>query len=687
MPPKSAIASIRVTRSSFDAEYHQLGSTIIDIISKAGSGKWHGSISFNFNDESFNARMPFAQERFPTQNRRFDLFFLGPIFKGKTSVFGIVSGENSYKQENLFAATPNGQFYGSNRSLLKSFYPWLKISHNLGNDKSLNISFNSGYSASLNNLFGRFDLPSRTFDSKIISHQLRISESGYIGKRFLNEIRFQYTNESLNTAPLSDERTTSVLDAFNDGGAGNKYKSAKQSIWLADNLLFGAGKIHALKVGGLFEYEKRDTESAINQNGTFTFSSLNDFILETPTTFTQSPGTRKVNLAQTQIGAFIQDDIRLHKSFMLSAGLRYEWQNNLLDKTNFSPRLGFTWSPSKTGKLTFRGGAGIYYNWLETNNLATVLSQDINQPSEIIIINPSYPDPLNSGLNQILPQSYRQLAANLKNPYIFLASIGMERQLSKITSLRVLYKYQKGIHQFRSRDINAPLADTLIRPNSSFGRIVQVESSAFFVQNSLNVGLNGRFNKKISYGLDYTLAKNISDADGVSGLPSNNYDLRLDRSFSNIDQRHRIYASVFWRIRKGLSLSTIYLINSPMPYNITTGFDNNLDTVFNDRLLGISRNSERGMWQKQINTSLSWTTGFGEKSAKAGGGFVVITGDEPVDTGAKYKYSVKIFMTANNILNQTNFTQFVGVRTSPFFRQPIMADNPRRIDFGLRFSF
>ncbi|MGI8468343.1 MAG: hypothetical protein ACR2N3_07810 [Pyrinomonadaceae bacterium] len=340
--------------------------------------------------------------------------------------------------------------------------------------------------------------------------------------------------------------------------------------------------------------------------------------------------------------------------------------------------------------MTFRGGAGVYYDWFGTNNLATILSQSVSQPSETVIINPNFPNPFQSGTSQFLPPSYRQKDDGLKNPYIFLASIGVERQLDKNTSLRVLYKYQKGVHQFRSRDINAPF--DFIRPNPDFGRIQQIESSGFFAQNSLNVELNGRLTKTLSFAADYTLAKIVSDNNGIFGLPSDNYNLRLDRSVSNLDRRHRLYASLYWKIRKDLRLSTIFSAASALPYTITTGRDDNGDTIFNDRPFGIARNGERGAWQKQTDMTLGWTIGlFKKKNGQGKPGMIVITSDEAssgdfgVDT--KHKYSLKFSVTARNVFNQPNFTNYVGVQTSPFFRQPIAADNPRRIELGMRFSF
>lgn len=348
--------------------------------------------------------------------------------------------------------------------------------------------------------------------------------------------------------------------------------------------------------------------------------------------------------------------------------------------------------PYKTGKMTFRAGAGIYYNWLETRNLATILNQSISKLPETIIINPGFPNPFQSGTSRILPPSYWQKAEDLKNPYVFLASTGVERQINKNASLRVIYKYQKGVHQFRSRDINAPI--NFIRPNLNFGRIQQIESSGFFAQNSFNVELNGRLTKTLSFAADYTLAKNVSDTNGIFGLPSDNYNLRLDRSVSNLDQRHRLYASLYWKIRKDLRFSTIFSAASPLPYTITTGRDDNGDAVFNDRPAETERNSERGAWQRQVDMSLGWTIGLfkrkdGGKSNKPG--MIVVTSDEAAsgDIGidAKHKYSLKFSVTARNVFNQTDFTNFVGVQTSPFFGKPVAADSPRRIDFGMRFSF
>ena len=47
---------------------------------------------------------------------------------------------------------------------------------------------------------------------------------------------------------------------------------------------------------------------------------------------------------------------------------------------------------------------------------------------------------------------------------------------------------------------------------------------------------------------------------------------------------------------------------SARPYNVTTGFDDNGDAVFNDRPAGVSRNSERSA--AQVTADLRLTKSF-----------------------------------------------------------------------------
>jgi hypothetical protein len=48
---------------------------------------------------------------------------------------------------------------------------------------------------------------------------------------------------------------------------------------------------------------------------------------------------------------------------------------------------------------------------------------------------------------------------------------------------------------------------------------------------------------------------------------------------------------------------------------------------------------------------------------------------------------VEIYLAANNVLNHMNPLNYSGVMTSPFFRSPTAAGNPRKLEVGMRVGF
>ena len=89
LPSKDAIREIRINQNPFAAENDQ-PSGRIDILTRPGTDKLRGGASFNFNDESFNSRNPFAissSKRAPFQIRQYNFNLNGPLIKRKASYF------------------------------------------------------------------------------------------------------------------------------------------------------------------------------------------------------------------------------------------------------------------------------------------------------------------------------------------------------------------------------------------------------------------------------------------------------------------------------------------------------------------------------------------------------------------------------------------------------------------------
>lgn len=212
-----------------------------------------------------------------------------------------------------------------------------------------------------------------------------------------------------------------------------------------------------------------------------------------------------------------------------------------------------------------------------------------------------------------------------------------------------------------------------IRANLNFGRIVQIESSGNTVENSLELKLEGKLNKGFTFDANYKIGKVLSDFEDIFSLPINSFETSQEWGAANLDQRHRFNTRLMFPSWKSFSFNATFRLESPRPYTITTGRDDNGDSVINDRPFGISRNSERGEWFKQVDASLSWRTKLGKEEA-----------NNPL---SKIKNQMIFTLNVQNIFNQTNQQNFIGIQTSPFFRQAISAAQPRLIQFGMNWMF
>ncbi|GAC1654284.1 MAG: hypothetical protein NVS9B15_14930 [Acidobacteriaceae bacterium] len=102
------------------------------------------------------------------------------------------------------------------------------------------------------------------------------------------------------------------------------------------------------------------------------------------------------------------------------------------------------------------------------------------------------------------------------------------------------------------------------------------------------------------------------------------------------------------------------------PYNETTGMDNNLDGIFNDRPAGVARNSLHG--PGLVNLDVKFGREFRLQKKKE---------------GAILSANISSF----NVLNHTNYTNYVGVITSPYFLHATSANAPRRMQANLSLRF
>jgi Carboxypeptidase regulatory-like domain len=695
LPPKSQIREIRFRLNPYAAENHDAGFGLVDITTKPGVNSWHGSFNFGFRDESLNGRQSFATFRGPEQQRRFGLSLDGPIWKNRTSLFLNADGSLFFDAKTIVAKLPSGNFndlaYRPSRRLNLD----ARIEHAVNKTHTARFQFQRNAVMQNNLGVGDFDLAARGYSQDQSEYIARAADSGVFGKKFFNEIRVQtrWTDTASRSNTLS--RTILVPGAFNDGSA-QRFGSRNQfDFELADNVDYALEK-HGVRFGAQLEGGHYTSNDSTNALGTFQFANLAAYQLGLPTQFTQRIGDPSVSYSQYQVGWYIQDDWRLKKNLTISYGVRQEIQTNGPSKFNLAPRLGFVWSPLKKGNVTIRGGSGIFYDWMNAQTYEQTLRVDGQHQRDLIVANPGYPNPFIGGIQTIPPPSVIQLDPNLVQPYILQSSLGIETTAIKPVRIMANYQYQRGVHMLHGINLNSPIPG-LGRPDPTAGNITNIESSAYTSVHRLMVGVGpGNFVNGFFWNVNYLYMRSTNEADGPFSLPSNNFNLRADRGPSASDFHHLLSGFVSKRLKKGFGISAIFQATSALPYNITTGFDNNKDTVINDRPAGVTRNSVRGAPRWESGSRLSWGRDFGPEQQPTGGPQVrmvrigaVGDGAAPpsIGMGGTKKYHLEFYAQAFNLLNHTNLGVFNGVLISPYFGQATSAQGPRRMEVGLRFNF
>ena len=183
-----------------------------------------------------------------------------------------------------------------------------------------------------------------------------------------------------------------------------------------------------------------------------------------------------------------------------------------------------------------------------------------------------------------------QSAPDLQMPYVHQASIGVERALTaEPAGAGVLPDAARappdavGEHQRAGPDRRAP------EPN--IGTVTQFESTGRSESDRLTFNLNYRVpNRRIFMGGNYTLGQVKNHADSATALPANSLDPDAEWGPSFQDVRHRMNAMVNLPFFVGTRINANVNAQSASPFTITTGIDDNLDGVVNDRPDGVGRN-------------------------------------------------------------------------------------------------
>jgi len=518
IPNLDSIEEFRVLTNNFDPEYGNYNGGMVTVVSKSGTGQFHGSAFEFFRNTNLDARGYFDPTRSAFKQNQFGGTIGGPIkrdkiffftdYQGTRTTQGISTGNISVPTvaqrngnfndltgsvsgpylaslltqklgrtvaagEPYTSVFPDGNIpqsawsapgknllqYIPSPNISSSQFSTSAFSQTVRDDKgSVRIDGNSRFGQlsayyfvddySLGNPYpgsvAGASIPG--FDALFIGRAqlLSLSDTKVIGSNIVNEFHFGYLRNaniigqpkgglgvSLQSqgfvtgvgtpgivvqAPQFEGVENITFPTFVMGVPITNLTQVNNTYYVSDGLSKVIGS-HSLKFGGQFhadevnEHPNATFNGTFNINGTETGSPYADFLLGTPSNFTQSSG-QPFYLRNRYAGLYVQDSWRARSDLTINAGLRWDvilpwWekfnqiqtyvagmQSTLypgappglvvagdpgIPKTlaptgyrNFAPRIGFAYSPKfddgigrkilgGSGKTSIRASYGLFY--------------------------------------------------------------------------------------------------------------------------------------------------------------------------------------------------------------------------------------------------------------------------------------------------------------------------------------
>ena len=402
---------------------------------------------------------------------------------------------------------------------------------------------------------------------------------------------------------------------------------------------------HNIRTGGQVIFYRTDFTSNFNRRGQITFQNFNNFLLGLATNSQNAEGINLRFWRAADYSLFLQDDWKLSARLTLNLGLRYELNpppyetrgalatfdpalyrprmevdasgnplgppiagfvqaGNVIpqydlpevanvdkrvftnfDLNNFGPRVGFAYAPLASGRMSLRGGYGVFYSRASL----VYLTNTVNAPPTyafrrspagalVLLEDPFTPLPSQDQFPAFVPGtlSSSTFERRLRTPYFHQYNASLQSVLSQDLLLEVAYVGTRGRNLFRNVRINQARLASTAQPiiNAVTGQVIttntpsnatlrapyqgvdiagfqQFQNTADSAYNSLQISLTRRLSQGLQLLASYTYAKSLDNASGQGGLDTttilgNQLDSRANRGVSDFDRTHRFVLSYLW---------------------------------------------------------------------------------------------------------------------------------------------
>ena len=616
--PVEAIAEFRASSAAYTADQGGSAGGQIEIVTKSGTNTFHSSMWEYLRNSTFDAR-PWGSASLPQlQLNNFGANLGGPVIRNKLFFFSnweayrqvlaqqvtgliptpayraaVIAASpalapivNSYVTGGTPTKDPNAfSFSGAGRNPVQEDSGMARIDYNL---------------SSRTNLFGRFST-----DHYYASYPngVQVNSTGQLNSAFNQLIAPNAVidlQHSFSPTLFTDARIGFNRDEYHEGGnevlpfsvsisglsnlslpaTDDRFDTAYSAV---DDTTLVMGR-HTFKAGILVRRVQEDKNTPKIPVATVTYLNEAAFLSNAMSSYQYQGAASMTGQRQTEIGAYILDEIKVRPNLTVNAGLRYDYwsvdhdvfgRGTVVDPTtcgtvvcpagtswykpdpaDVAPRLSVAWSPAALhNKTVIRAGAGIFYGQGQFGHLGNAISNLTSQFTLNVAQVPGLSYPLTPYLNAAqYGVSYTAQDRNRKNMAITEWTLSIQHEVAKDTSVQISYIGSEGAHLWTNSILNTINPVTGTRPYAGYSQITYNGTDGVSNYHALEVGLHRNLSTGLLISANYQWSHAIDDG-AVGGaeasIPENVNCRSCERASSQFDMRSYLTSSAIWSIPAG----------------------------------------------------------------------------------------------------------------------------------------
>jgi len=606
-----SIAEFRVNSSLYSAETGGGSGAQVNIVSKSGSNKFHGSLFEFLRNDVFDARNPFDPTKQPFRLNQFGGNIGGPIVKNRTFFFANYEGLRQRVSQTFRNEVPSASFLArATNSAIKpiiSAYP-AGTEHTSTADVDLAVgavsqawredAFTVRVDHQFNNkntFYARYNFDDGTYTNPrtIISgdQELSFFRPSNFAMQYqrvftptvVNEIKTGMNRSALNRWSYGPMKESIAVSGFITLNNSNLLVETGTSYSLIDNLVITRGR-HTLKFGGEIRRAHVNVADPAFDSTSVTYSSRNDLLANKVNNVAIGSGDPVLGTRKWYYFAYVQDDFKVLPELTLNLGLRYEYYAinrevndryrvfDLVacqdfcphgtpwyfpDRNNFDPRVGIAWSPKALkGKTVIRAGGGIYHGPGQIDDKNAALDNVSDNYSLTTVEAPglAYPVTPFLALAKATGITPRSLQRDIRDLYNAQWGLSIQQELPASFITQVGYVGSAGSHLTSRSYINNLDPVTKKRSLPTFGRMDQKDGWGHSSFHAMQLSLHRRVARGLNWGTEYMWSHAINNnslGGGEGKQPQIEFCRACDRGNSGQDVRQTITSNWMYELPFG----------------------------------------------------------------------------------------------------------------------------------------